>query len=332
MKENKQPLLSICIPTYNRWHLISQVIESIINEKMFQNWNIEIVISDNDSNDNTFQIVSNYKNKFKNIKYHKNNKNIWGMPNINLAYSLWKWDYIRCISSHMMVCSGALDTIETILIEKSPELLVNLVASRSWKYDKYSILDRWNYNKELGYIVFNDNVDYFNYIWDQVEYDKSSFYVLNNLFSNISCFIFNRKKYDENKSYIISNKWSIFFNKYNFIHCLCAYCKNQNNVAVNLNKVVEPTIIGESDLEKEKKTLRNRWDSQYMKDAHYLWRYILDAYKCWEFFKAFIKKYNNFRTKLFIISNIPLINWIKWIIPFWVQEKIWHFINTFKVK
>lgn len=72
----KQPLLSICIPTYNRCEYLEKSIESIILQKEFFDGSVEIVISDNASNDRTQQIGNEYANKYNNIHYHRNEKNI----------------------------------------------------------------------------------------------------------------------------------------------------------------------------------------------------------------------------------------------------------------
>ena len=64
------PLLSICIPTYNRSECLAQTVESIINSNSFDN-RVEIVISDNCSTDDTEQVCRNYTNMYSNIKYYR---------------------------------------------------------------------------------------------------------------------------------------------------------------------------------------------------------------------------------------------------------------------
>lgn len=73
-----RPLLSICIPTYNRAKYLPECLDSIVSE--FKNEslrnNIEIVIADNASTDNTGDIVREYQKKYSNIVYFANEKNI----------------------------------------------------------------------------------------------------------------------------------------------------------------------------------------------------------------------------------------------------------------
>ena len=68
------PMLSICIPTYNRAEYLDKSLCSLICQKRFNE--IEVVISDNCSTDHTEEIVKKYQTKHGNIFYHKNSENI----------------------------------------------------------------------------------------------------------------------------------------------------------------------------------------------------------------------------------------------------------------
>lgn len=71
-----KPLLSICIPTYNRSEYLKKSIDSIINQKEFLDGKVEIVISDNASEDDTCAMVKEYADKYGNVFYHQNIENI----------------------------------------------------------------------------------------------------------------------------------------------------------------------------------------------------------------------------------------------------------------
>lgn len=75
MSESK-PLLSICIPTFNRAAILDQTISSIVSQRGFNQDLIEIIISDNASDDNTEEVVKKYQAVYNNILYQKNQKNI----------------------------------------------------------------------------------------------------------------------------------------------------------------------------------------------------------------------------------------------------------------
>ena len=48
------PFFSIILPTFNRAHLISRAIQSVLNQS-FADW--ELIIVDDGSHDNTFEVI-----------------------------------------------------------------------------------------------------------------------------------------------------------------------------------------------------------------------------------------------------------------------------------
>ena len=71
----KQPLLSICIPTYNRAKILEDVLNNYVSNKEFDD-EVEIVISDNASTDETQSICEKYAEKYHNIRYRRNDTNL----------------------------------------------------------------------------------------------------------------------------------------------------------------------------------------------------------------------------------------------------------------
>ncbi len=59
------PLLSVCIITYNHEMFIRQAIEGVLMQKV--DFDIEIIIADDKSTDNTREIILEYKNKFPSL-------------------------------------------------------------------------------------------------------------------------------------------------------------------------------------------------------------------------------------------------------------------------
>ncbi|MQN01734.1 MAG: glycosyltransferase [Lachnospiraceae bacterium] len=73
---SRKPLISICIPTFNRAGCLILTIESIIKQNEFKRGLVEIVISDNNSDDETEKIGRFYADQFSMIRYFRNDKNI----------------------------------------------------------------------------------------------------------------------------------------------------------------------------------------------------------------------------------------------------------------
>lgn len=89
-------LVSVIIPTYNRGELISAALDSVINQTYKE---LEIIIVDDNSSDNTFNVVEKYCNLDTRINYIKNNKNLGGGGARNIGIKASSGDYIAFLDS-----------------------------------------------------------------------------------------------------------------------------------------------------------------------------------------------------------------------------------------
>jgi len=87
----QEKLVSIAIATYKGEKYIKEQIESILNQTYK---NLEIIICDDNSTDNTFNILKEYAKKDKRIKLYKNKQNLGYVKNFEKAISLCHGDYI----------------------------------------------------------------------------------------------------------------------------------------------------------------------------------------------------------------------------------------------
>ncbi|APS39310.1 glycosyltransferase [Salegentibacter sp. T436] len=88
------PTISIITPTYNRGHLISKAIESVLNQT-FENW--EYIVVDDASNDNTKEIVESFKDdRIKFIACKENGGNAVAR---NVGVNASQGDYIAFLDS-----------------------------------------------------------------------------------------------------------------------------------------------------------------------------------------------------------------------------------------
>lgn len=90
-----EPLVSIIITSYNRAHYIEEAIKSAV----MQNYtNLEIIISDNCSSDESGEIFKKYSDN-KKVKVFINDTNIGMIPNFKLATERASGEYITYLSS-----------------------------------------------------------------------------------------------------------------------------------------------------------------------------------------------------------------------------------------
>lgn len=110
------PLLSICIPTYNRADVLDETLKSLFKNPDFDENKIEVVVSDNCSTDNTYQIVL----KYPFVRYYRNQENIRDR-NFSKVLSYANGHYIRLFNDTLSFKTGSLrkmmDIIETHLGE-----------------------------------------------------------------------------------------------------------------------------------------------------------------------------------------------------------------------
>lgn len=87
------PLISICIPTYNRSNYLPQTIRSVLDQTYK---NFELIIINDGSADETEDVVKSFSDK--RIRYIKNEKNIGYIKTMNKGTKLASGDWIMHLS------------------------------------------------------------------------------------------------------------------------------------------------------------------------------------------------------------------------------------------
>ena len=102
--------LSVCIPTYNRGQYIGETIESVISQ-VDDNNPVQIVISDNASQDNTKEIIENYQKQYSHIKYFCFDENMGADRNFLNVVEIADGDYCWLMGSDDIVLPGGIDSV-----------------------------------------------------------------------------------------------------------------------------------------------------------------------------------------------------------------------------
>ncbi len=136
------PKLSVIVPTFNRQVLLEKAIKSIQNQDFKD---LEIIVSDDNSSDDTKSVVQNLQKDDDRIKYFLNQNYKQG-PNGNKNNGLDQasGEFVTFLDDDDELLSGALTTLMqkasegyahvfgNCLIEKEGNLRANL-AARAWK-------------------------------------------------------------------------------------------------------------------------------------------------------------------------------------------------------
>lgn len=109
---SRQPRISICIPAYNSARFIEETLRSVLGQSYE---NIEIVIADDCSIDNTAQIVESFRDE--RIKFFRNKQNLGVEKNWNKTLRLATGKYCKLM--------GADDVLYPTFIEEQVNILEN---------------------------------------------------------------------------------------------------------------------------------------------------------------------------------------------------------------
>jgi glycosyltransferase involved in cell wall biosynthesis len=109
----EMPVVSVGVPVYNGASTISCVLDGLIHDDYR---NLEIIISDNASTDDTETICRDYAARDSRIKYHRNVQNIGGVGNFLSVFRMSSGKYFLWASHHDMrernFISRCVDTLE----------------------------------------------------------------------------------------------------------------------------------------------------------------------------------------------------------------------------
>jgi abequosyltransferase len=183
--------LSICIPTYNRADYLGETLESIIGQATD---GVEIVISDNASEDNTQEIVEQYQKLFPRITYYCQPKNMGADYNYLKIVELAKGEYCWLFGSDDVMKPKGIDRVLAEIESGCDIYLCNRVEC-----DLYlrPIKERQWLFKEIDDHVFNTSITNNSELIDYFNVSQS----LGALFSYISAVIVRRKMWGKIKNH-----------------------------------------------------------------------------------------------------------------------------------
>lgn len=213
MIRNKMPLLSLCIPTYNRAGYLKECLDSIVSQfkdkKIFKQ--VEIIVSDNNSKDHTQELVKQYRRKYPNIRYYKNKKNIGSIKNVIRATSYTRGVYIWFFADDDLHYTHSLTTIIRVIENYHPDAIIcNLDLS---SLDGKKIIDK-NLLRLTKDVIVKTKKELFSHL------ESKFFTPLDWYYTCMSNTIIGRKIYQENLKRVmkIDDQYSNNFPHSGFIY------------------------------------------------------------------------------------------------------------------
>lgn len=142
-----RPLVSIVITSFNRGHLIEKAIQSAIDQDYE---NLEIIISDNCSQDNTNQVVERFLDDSR-INFFQNEENIGMIENFKHAsFNLANGELISFISSDDFLINSSFisDAVQAFLLYPN----IGIVHSRNLSTDSLAN----NFEHDYSYMFYKN--------------------------------------------------------------------------------------------------------------------------------------------------------------------------------
>ncbi|NDV58032.1 glycosyltransferase family 2 protein [Bacteroides sp. 519] len=102
----RQILVSICIPTYNRSAILKDTMQRITSDPAFDE-EVELIISDNNSTDDTGDVVREFTDKYSNVRYYRNEENVRDR-NFQVVLSYAHGDYLKLQNDYIYFPEGQL--------------------------------------------------------------------------------------------------------------------------------------------------------------------------------------------------------------------------------
>jgi glycosyltransferase involved in cell wall biosynthesis len=131
---SNQKLITICIGTYNRSEIVTNLIKSLLSFEL--NNEIEILVIDDYSSDNTFENLSQFSD-IPNVTVHRNQQNL-GRARTQVKYfNLCKTEFlVELADDDYLLKDGLLELLDLL-----PKLDVDFLSTR-WIGDDGSLLAR----------------------------------------------------------------------------------------------------------------------------------------------------------------------------------------------
>ena len=135
------PVVSVFMPTYNQETLVTEAIESILAQD-YPDW--ELIIGDDCSTDNTYEIISNYQKKYPDkIKPFRNNSNLGITKNFNKILSKCTGRYISFFAGDDVYLANKLSD-QTALMESNPNCILSYHDIEVFNSESGETIRYWN--------------------------------------------------------------------------------------------------------------------------------------------------------------------------------------------
>lgn len=144
------PKVSILIPVYSRANLILETLNSAVNQTYE---NIEVIVVDNKSTDNTFEILKKFADSHPNVRVYQNEENIGPVRNWRRCLDYATGEYVKILWSDDLIAPTFIEKTLPYLVDNED---VGFVYTKTYITEgnrNYSYINDIVGKKERGYFI-----------------------------------------------------------------------------------------------------------------------------------------------------------------------------------
>ena len=159
-------LLSLAVPTYNNAHFLDNWLEYHI--PIVRMHNIRIIISDNNSKDETAVIVQKHMRDYTYIEYHRNEENIGYDRNCEMALKYANTEYVWLLGDTDLIPENGIEYVLDLILKstrKYDAIIVNAAYKGVYDINEKDYFDQNELLYEIGWhtaflavIIYNSRI------------------------------------------------------------------------------------------------------------------------------------------------------------------------------
>lgn len=314
---NCMPLISIIIPVYNLENTLSKCLNSVINQTYT---NMEIIIINDGSTDNSEKICIEFTKEDKRIHYlYQTNKGVSFARNVGLYQATG--DYITFVDGDDFIDEKHIESLYNAMIQYGADISVcGITFEKDKKYVK-------KFTKEMQY----ENLDFLKPL---ISYNDFGGYIWNKMYSSN---IIKNTKFDENLDIAedLLFNLQVFLNSKKIVKIKSVsyhYCINSLSATQSINyskeksaKKLQSYLLAN---EKSFEIIKNHTDNQKIINLFKQKVLFVKA----EIFYFEIKYFNKFNSKLYKdIKSISVLNPLKCPIKLYIITLVIKICNSEKL-
>lgn len=150
-------LVSILIPVYNREHIVKETIQSAIQQTYE---NTEIIIVDNCSTDNTWEVLKEMADQYPKVKIFLNEENLGPVKNWNRCLEEAQGKYGKILFSDDLISQNFIETCLNVLDEDTAFVMSEIKVfggKTDTDFFKFRVNETWKTSDYLEDVLFKNS-------------------------------------------------------------------------------------------------------------------------------------------------------------------------------